>query len=471
MVSYVYRREMLRATAGAIGATAGAGTVAGTNTARGNSRSTGGYEPLGFVDVEGAKEVEVSDDGRTAYVATTGGYATVDVSDPAEPVVLANREVPLPLVWDVNLDGDRLLVVGPAVRTLFGVDTKGFVLVDVSDPADPVELPIHPETETVVQFTDFPIHNCFLRDGYAYLTANWIEGNPMIVYDVRDGPPREVGRWSLLDHDPGWSEVASQLRFLHDLWVGDELACLAYWDAGTWLLDVSDPADPVAVGRAGGRPREDLAAIDDPGAIQRAATTPPGNDHSVRVAGDLMVVGQESWGVDVDGEIVGGPSGVHLWDVADPSAPEHRSSIDPPPTPDPTREGIWTTAHNFGIANDVLYTSWYRGGVKRHDVSDPSNPIQETWWRNPERASFWTAMPAVAQSGSDGFFVATDEGPDETPTGLYTFPDHPGRQTDPPGILPTPPPQRVGWDPATPLILLGVGALGLLRRYRRDEKS
>jgi hypothetical protein len=131
----------------------------------------------------------------------------------------------------------------------------------------------------------------------------------------------------------------------------------------------------------------------------------------------------------------GGPSGIDLWDVSDPAAPELRATIPAPPSPNPTYGGVWTTAHNFEIADDVLYSSWYQGGVKRHDVSDPAAPEEVSWWRDPNEAKFWTARPARAGE-REGFFVASSMGVGDVPGRLYTFPDHAGEQADPSSVLP-----------------------------------
>jgi hypothetical protein len=195
---------------------------------------------------------------------------------------------------------------------------------------------------------------------------------------------------------------------------------------------------------------------------------PPGNHHYVATdeSGTILGVGRESWGrrvtedatatpaADVAAndsgasgtaaslsaapgeEFVGGPSGIDLWDVSDPARPTPLSTIPAPASPDPTYGGVWTTAHNFELSGGVLYSSWYRGGVKRHDVSDPAAPTEVSWWRDPDAASFWTARLA-APGEREGFFVASSMGVGDAPAGLYTFPDHAGEQADPPGVLPS----------------------------------
>ena len=413
------RRDALRAGAGFLGTVPFVGRGAAQD---GTSTGSAGYEPLGRLELAGTKEAVVDPGGNVAYLALTDGYGVVDVSDPANPTALAERrdlradaeDGPMRQIHDVKHSGDTLAVVGPANSVREG--SAGALLVDVSDPANPTERGFFP--------TDYPIHNCFLDGSTLYLTANGVDGNPLVVVDVSGDEPTELARWALTDHDPAWRDVGSNLRPLHDVWVRDGLAGLAYWDAGTYLLDVSDPAAPSHVGTIPARDPQKLA---DPQA--RESLTPPGNHHYVATdpANDLLGVGKESWGARVDGEYEGGPSGIDLYDISDPSAPERLSGISPPPTPDPTFSGVWTTAHNFELRDGTLYSSWYQGGVKRHDVSDPSNPVEETWWVDPDATRFWTAP--VATPGE--LFVAPSMGTDDGTAGLWTFPDEAGTGGDP----------------------------------------
>ncbi|QCJ47189.1 LVIVD repeat-containing protein [Haloprofundus sp. MHR1] len=425
------RRDVLRGSAAALGLSA----APALTTSRADAHP-GPYRPYGFVDVRGAKEAVVAPDGQTAFVAASGGYAVVDVSVADRPELLAERRGllsdreggPLRQVWDVKHDAanERLLAVGPA-NSIPGA-LSGLLVEDVSDPREP---------ETLAFFeTDYPIHNCYVSGGYAYLTANEYDRNPLVVVDLRGDDPREVGRWSLLDEDAAWGDVSAGRRTVHDVWVQDGVAYLAHWDAGTWLLDVSDPTSPETIGPLEGASPSELAVSGGQSA-RRESTVPPGNDHYVATNedGTLLGVGKESWAEragegDGDDELVGGPGGVELWDVADPQSPQKLSTIDPPPTPDPTYGGVWTTAHNFELRDDRLYTSWYRGGVKRHDVTDPRNPEELAWWREPERASFWTARLAVPGET----FVASSMGTDDATGRLYVFPDHAGQQTNPPSL-------------------------------------
>ncbi|WP_435144877.1 LVIVD repeat-containing protein [Halobaculum sp. P14] len=440
------RREALRAGASAVAAgVVGTGVLTGRGSARSDA-DTDSFAPLGRLPLRGAKEAVVSADGDTAYVALTDGYATVDVSDPAAPTVLAERrgllaerdDGPLRQVYDVKADGDTLVAVGPAHAGAPG--PRGAVVVDVSDPANPERRGVYD--------TDFPIHNCDLVDGHLYLTGNGLPGNPLVVVDVAS--LSAVGRWALTDHDEDWADVRSALRVVHDVVVRDGVAALAYWDAGTYLLDVSAPSAPSLLGRV---PAQSPAELRDPPANEVFA--PPGNHHYAEVdpADDLLGVGVESWAVRRDGSLVGGPGGIDLYDVSDPAAPRHLSHVAPPASRDATYGGVWTTAHNFELRGGTLYSSWYHGGVKRHDVSDPAAPTQESWWVDPDAARFWTARAAV-----DGdCFVASSMGTDGASAGLWTFPDTAGTGGTP-DALTAPPTPEPGTEPSPPPAATGTPA-------------
>ncbi|GAB6879456.1 hypothetical protein JCM17823_17300 [Halorubrum gandharaense] len=468
----ITRRTAARrlAAAGSVGALAGVAGCAGDRGGGGDDGSgdSGGgpgdggsddpFEPLGRLPLAHAYEVVVSADGAVGYVAGGDRFYTVDLTDPTEPAVLAERtelladhpDGPLELIWDCKVDGDDLLVVGPAQARPRVVDAA--LHYDVSDPTDPELLAVHE--------TSYPIHNCDVADGYAYLTGNTEPGNPVVVVDLEaaaeawdgggggdggdgggdggdgsdgegEGTTAEVARWSVFEADPAWENVGSSLRPVHDVWVEDGVAYAAYWDAGTHLLDVSDPTGPTRIGGVGPYEPDDLAGLTSR-ERQRERTMPPGNHHFARPSDDgtLLGVNAEAWAMEVDGELEGYPGGIHLYDLTDPTSLDHLATIEAPESPDPTYEGVWTTSHNFEIRNDRLYASWYEGGVTLHDLSDPADPVEIAAWRDPANASFWTA-----QSGVPGEFVvatSTDERPAEP--ALYTFPDRAGEQEDPPPL-------------------------------------
>jgi len=412
----MHRRTVLRslglaATGGAAGTATGHPPPDGDGDATPAEAATDG-EPLGALDLPSAHELVTSPDGHTAYVAAGAGVAFVDVVSPTEPRLIAYRTElladsdagPMQRVQEVAVSDDRLVAAGPAHPA---DGAQGVVVFDVSDREAPERVAAH-ELET-------GIHNCAFDGRYAYLAGTGRDNSPLVVLDIDTGDV--TGTWSLLDADAGWSDVHPGLRGLHDVQVQDGRAYLAYWDAGTWIVDVADHADISLVARVRGRSRETLAGLDSPLTERRE---PPGNDHFVTVDDDasVLAVGGESWAVD--DAAPGGPSGIELFDITDPADPVSLTTIEPPSTSDPEPGGVLTTAHNFELTDGRLYSAWYNGGVRVHDVREPSRPRELFHWRDASLTSFWTA-----QRGA-GCFLATSTnangGSDVTP-GVYTFPD------------------------------------------------
>lgn len=433
------RRRFLGSVGGTIGLSLlGPGAVSGSSLSQDE-----GYEPLGTVDVPGARDAAVHHDGEVAYVAAGDGFAAVDISDPAEPAVLAERrdidtgtDEEFGVVWDVWPSGDRLVVVGPA-QPARGVP-HGFALFDISNPAEPEQVAWYD--------TDHYIHNSFFVDETVYLTGSSLRTNPLVIVDVSGDDPEEVSRWSIVDYESDWGEVNLANRVLHDVYVQDDVAYLPYWDAGTWLVDISEPTEPAVLSRVGDFTIDDLQELSVSEANLQSRI-PPGNAHYAQVdeAADVLLVGKEAWehpDPEADGDaLVGGPGGVDLWDITDPGSPEQLSHIDAPESFDNTRMGWFTTAHNCDIVGDRVYCSWYFGGVTVHDISDPGDPERLAWWRDPREASFWTAQ--VATPGETFIASSANLGndfnvPNETSAALYVFPDEPGTQTDPPDLTEPP---------------------------------
>ncbi|NHN43393.1 hypothetical protein G9C85_17385 [Halorubellus sp. JP-L1] len=405
--------------------TASDGSTARTTSRREGTEST--LEPTGALDLQGVAEVVVDDDGETAYCSLVDGFGVVDASDPANPTVLYEErglthdgEGPMESIMDVKVSGDRLLVSGP---NGYGGSLSGFFLYDVSDPANPERVAFHG--------TSFGPHNSYIDGEFVYLTGSGESGSPTVIYDVRDDDPEEVARWKAADADDAWAEAGRNYRQTHDVYVQDDVLYVAYWDAGTWLVDVSDPTDPSAIARLGGHDPEYLAGL---GQIDPEFRELPGNSHYVQPNADAsaLFVGKEAWDAE-ETDRDGGPGGIECWDLSG-SEPALRTVLRPPePGPDEDEDAQWTS-HNFGIDGDRLYTSWYGGGVRVYDVGDLANPRLLGGWRDPETTAFWAAKPVES-----GFVAASYADPrnsrEEQRAGegarFYVFPEPDGEDAEP----------------------------------------
>jgi hypothetical protein len=411
------RRRALLNTAVGLGTL---GTFGSTLTAGRLSAHQSSFTPLGSVSIPKAKEVVVDAAGTHAYIATTDGFSVVDLADPSAPVVVfdqpnigADQENgPVKQVYDVKLDepNDLLVATGPAQG---GGTLDGVAVFDVSVPSAPER----------IRFFETPFfnHNCDIDDGIVHLCGNNFTTNGIVSYNARTG--ERLGDWSIVSVDDRWQDVSFSNWTLHDVHVRDGVAYLAHWDAGTWMVDVSDPTTPELIARVRGRSVETFLNMAGDEA-RREAIEPPGNDHTAvsDPSGDMLGIGVESW--DAGDDESGGPGGVHLYDISDPSTPTEHSVI-PPPTggSQSRRDGVseWSTSHNFELSDGLSYTSWYNGGVRLHDISDPSEPQLLAAWQSEDTA-FWSA-----QAATEAFFVASsyvDPTADKRRQGarLYTFP-------------------------------------------------
>jgi hypothetical protein len=411
------RRRALLNTAASLGALGTLDAVLSTGRPAAQESS---FAPLGSVSVPKAKEVVVDAAGTHAYVATTDGFSIIDLADPSAPVVIfeqstigADQEAgPVEQIHDVKLDeaNDLLVATGAAQG---GGTLDGVAVFDVSVPTAP---------ERICFFeTPFFNHNCDIDAGIVHLCGNDFITNGLVSYNARTG--ERLGDWSIVSVDDRWQDVSFGNWNLHDVHVSDGVAYLAHWDAGTWMVDVSDPTTPELIARIRGRSIGTFLNMAGDEA-RREAIEPPGNDHTAvpDQSGDLLGIGVESW--DAGDDESGGPGGIHLYNISDVSTPTKHSTLLPPAGGSQRLqdgEGEWTTSHNFELSNGLGYSSWYSGGVRLHDISDPSEPRLLGAWRS-EDTTFWSA-----QAATEAFFVASsylDPTADRRRQGarLYTFP-------------------------------------------------
>lgn len=393
------RRAFLAALGtGAVATATATVPVLARSTAAGDRQSATELEPDAVVDASGLSEVVVGEDGRYVFGAAWDAFLVADCADDTEPTVVAEvtptiADQPASGLQDVAVDGDRAIVAGPPgiVRE---DDVPGAVLFDVSDRENP-------EQVSTID-TGHAVHNCTIDGDTAYLTGTTVPESPILTYDVSGNRPTQVGRWSVVDEVPEWSRVRSSVYQSHDVTVQSDRAYVAYWDAGTWILDVSDPANPTSVTQIGG---VDPTELEDTG-IGGVAQL-PGNSHYALPSpdGDLLAIGREAWEHDENDDLYGGPGGIDLYDVTDEQSPTYLTTLQPPVVQNEAGENHVNTAHNFGFRGRRLYAAWYTGGVRVYDVSSPSEPQTLGWWAAPDDATFWTAKPIaegfVASSVSD----------------------------------------------------------------------
>ncbi|MDG5778262.1 hypothetical protein QA599_17555 [Haloarculaceae archaeon H-GB1-1] len=191
---------------------------------------------------------------------------------------------------------------------------------------------------------------------------------------------------------------------------------------------MSDPTNPTTVTQFGDVPGADTPQ-QDPFPIARYYAA-PGNAHYVQPSpdGDHVYVGPESFPGDVPGNDNYGQ--IRVYDVTDTSDSTLVSTIQPPDVDD------FRTAHNLDVTSNQLYTSWYNGGLRTFDVTDPANPAELSSY-DPDGYAFWTVERAR------GFVIGGIYGADSTTGGLVVLHDDKGKK-QPPGFDSGSPPSDPG---------------------------
>jgi hypothetical protein len=378
-------------------------------------------DPAFVANIPGLEEVVAGPNGRYVYGAAGDRLVVADCDTVDAPSIVAEVEPtldgdPMGGVGDIVRHGERVAVVGPTGLSE-GDPPSGAAVFDVSDPANP---------EQVVEVpTDHSIHNAAFGDGVLYLTANIRQDSPLVAYDISGDEPTALSSWSVVDADDAWAGVNGNLHQTHDVTVRDGYLYVSNWDAGTWIVDVSDPANPTAVTSIGGVDPENYEDLTRDRAVDHLRNV-PGNAHNTALSedGSLLAVGRESFGGEGPGYT--GPGGVELYDIDDKTEPQRVCALKPPAATDSEGEQSVSTAHNCTFSDGRLYASWYESGVRVYDVSDPANPETLGSWAAPGQTSFWTAVPL-----DEGFVGSSYLDPSASRDArrfgenakLYTFPE------------------------------------------------
>jgi len=290
--------------------------------------------------------------GNAAYVGTIGDRIYVfDVSNPAAPVLTDSIMMDARLINDVTMTADGR--TGVFSREGASTRKNGLVTFDASNPLHPRVL-----TEYTTSL-EGGVHSAFVDGHYVYATHD--PTGSLRIIDIADpAKPVEVGRYELpRDHvssfDVEFLTISPQ-RFLHDVYVKDGLAYLAYWRDGLVILDVGrgikggSPSHPVFVGQY---------------QYNHAELYPPlyiAGTHAVFVAGQYAFLGDEVLPGTVD-LFAHDPFPTRGWlHVIDLSDLNHMKEV------------AWYDAgefgvHNLWVQNGMLYIGGYTGGLRVLDVS------------------------------------------------------------------------------------------------------
>ena len=168
------------------------------------------------------------------YSTISDRIFSYDISDPAHPKLLDTLKVDARLINDISTTPDEK--IGVFTREEASNRKNGIVFFD---PSDPAHLKVISEyTETVTG----GVHSAFINTHYAYITDD-ATGSLRVIDFADPQHPKEVARWQTEHPEATIESPIGSLangRYLHDLYVKDGLAYLAYWRDGLVILDVGN---------------------------------------------------------------------------------------------------------------------------------------------------------------------------------------------------------------------------------------
>ncbi len=265
-----------------------------------------------------------------------------DISEPALPRLVGTYIGP-GYQNDVAVSGKIALLATDAPP---GPNTRGFDVIDISDPANPKRL---------AAYRGRRAHAITLVGNLAFPSGN----ADMDIIDLSDPRnPTKIGTFRIRD-------TASHI---HSVGVRGSLAYLALGeDGGMQVVDISDPRNPREVG----------VGWDAEGSVGYAHET------IARPDGKYVILSDETY--DTSGPGGGG----HVLDMTDPTAPRRVSTF----YADTSRlpPGLYSM-HNFNWLDDQkIVTGWYSAGVRVFDLSNPA-ASEEIGWFVPDGAVTWEAI-------------------------------------------------------------------------------
>ena len=319
-----------------------------------------------------------------AHESAPKNVTAVDVTNPRKPTVLVQTALPHERMRSNSLDlvGD-LLVVAYQTQTP-GLTPAGFEIFDVADPAKPRPIAFFDASGPASR----GVHHLWFVDGeYVHMAAGAADFTPRNrkddqcyrIVDVRQPTrPTEVGRWWLPGTRDGDTEPPPTRHPAFDsgyrahntnvypkrpdrAWVG-------YLDGGAIILDIADKAHPRLVARWDYQPPF-------PGFCH---TLLPLLDRGLLVVSDESVAdGAKDW-----------PKLVWILDVREETKPVPISTCPLPPVKTFAKRGGRFGAHNLHenrpapgtwISEQFIVGTFFNGGVRAFDTSDPFHPREVAW--------------------------------------------------------------------------------------------
>jgi len=307
-----------------------------------------GYNDIwGYVDPMG---------NEYALLGVGSGTSIIDLSDPANPLEVAFIPGPQSVVRDIKVHEQYAYTITEQTGT-----GQGLQIINLSDL---------PNSATLVNTIDTwftRAHNIFIENGYAYVIGTE-GGGGMHILDLSNPV------------NPTETAYYTASGYIHDVYVWDDTVIVCDGSSGEYhLVDVSDKTNPQLIS---------------------VSPSIPGYAHSGWMTEDKRYfIGTEE-GNQVD---------ITVWDLQD------RTSWDLVVPSWETNSGA--IVHNLFIMGNYAHVSYYVDGYVVLDISDPTNPILAGQYDTyPGTGGFFNGAWGVYPYLPSGFTIVSD-----IETGLYVL--------------------------------------------------
>ena len=337
--------------------------------------------------------------GDVLYLSTVAGKLYVfDIRSPSAPVLTDSLEVDARVMNDVSTTADGKI----GVITREGASTRknGLVFFDASDPRHPKK--ISEFTETVTG----GVHSAFIYERAVFATDDATGSLRIIDFsDVKK--PKQIARWEVprdIKRVEFMGEALPAGRMLHDVYVEDGLAYLAYWKDGLIVLDVGKgiKGGSLAAPKIVSQLTYNHAELYRPGFLAGTHAVYRDGSSKYLFLADEVLDGTFNL---FSKEALVTRGMVHVIDVSDIGHPRKVAQYDP----------VEFGAHNLWVEDDLLYIGAYDGGIRVMDVSGELRGDLREQGRvfgslltrslqgyRPNQAMTWSAIP------HKGYIYASD---------------------------------------------------------------
>ena len=348
-------------------------------------------EVVGYVDAVGQSPFKMSllQDGDIWYMYTSNlfhrGWGILDVTDPMDPKVVKFIEGPENTgTWQVDIADGLMIASQDALPAVWGGDPEvphapeAVLIWSLEDPLNPRQI----GSFTTGGGTH---RNGYFGGPYMHLAANHPDyrGEMYMLVDINDPErPVEAGRYQpggLLVSDP---EPYDRARLHGPADVRGDLAFLPFGGAGFIIADISDPANIEEIGRL------DFSPPFGPTHLSVHTATP-------YLERDLAIVNGEAIAEECQEPL----NFAGLVDISDMTQPRLLSQfpLPQPPVGEPA-DYFCTHGGRFGPHNqnqlqhnplvknqdDLVYLTYFNGGLRIFDISTPINPQEVGWFLPPD---------------------------------------------------------------------------------------